>query len=122
MPALKQRMTDTNKMLTLQAVQLLGKLATAMGRPIAREDRGCLAAAIRCLTDPKPMVGWLQGMRGGGRGRPTSSWGHQQCQSGACHSQIRARRVCCHTCSQQTMPPSTKQDLPSHRVLHHRLS
>jgi hypothetical protein len=63
MPALKQRMTDTNKNLTLQAVQLLGKLATAMGRPIAREDRGCLAAAIRCLTDPKPMVSWVWGSR-----------------------------------------------------------
>jgi cytoskeleton-associated protein 5 len=57
MPALKQRMTDSNKNLVIQALQLLGKLAKAMGRPIAREARGVLGPAIKCLTDPKPMVG-----------------------------------------------------------------
>ena len=56
MTGLKQRMTDSNKNLVIQALQLVGKLAKAMGRPIAREARGVLGPSLRCLTDPKPMV------------------------------------------------------------------
>lgn len=57
MPALKSRLIDSNKNLIAAALQLLGKLAKAMGRAIAREARPVLSPAVRCICDSKANVG-----------------------------------------------------------------
>lgn len=56
MPALKGRLSDSNKNLIAQALSVLGKLASAMGRAIAREARPVLAPAVRCICDSKANV------------------------------------------------------------------
>eukprot|EP00775_Hariotina_reticulata_P007310 gene7310-7523_t len=56
MPALKGRLTDSNKNLIAQTLSLIGKLAKAMGRAIAREARPVLGPALRCICDSKPNV------------------------------------------------------------------
>jgi len=55
-PVLRQRFADTNRNLAAQALQTLGRLARASGRPGARELRPALAPALRCLGDAKPQV------------------------------------------------------------------
>lgn len=57
MPALKGRLSDSNKNLVAQTLSLLGKLAKAMGRAIAREARPVLGPAVRCICDSKHTVG-----------------------------------------------------------------
>lgn len=49
-------MGDSNKNLVIQNLQLVGKLACAMGKPINRECRGVVGPAVKCLTDNKPVV------------------------------------------------------------------
>jgi hypothetical protein len=59
MPALKGRLTDSNKNLVAQTLSLIGKLAKAMGRAINREARPVLGPALRCICDSKPNVSRL---------------------------------------------------------------
>jgi hypothetical protein len=56
MPALKGRFNDSNKNLIALALQLLAKLAKAMGRAIVRESRPVMGPALRCLCDSKSFV------------------------------------------------------------------
>jgi hypothetical protein len=56
MSALKLRMVDTNRNLTVLALQLVGKLAKAMGRAIDRQGRPVLTPAIKNMSDPKILV------------------------------------------------------------------
>lgn len=49
-------MADTNKNLVVKALQLLGKLAKAMGKPIDRQARSLLGPALKNLSDNKPNV------------------------------------------------------------------
>jgi hypothetical protein len=54
--SLKPRMVDANRNLTVQALQLVGKLARAMGKAIAREARPILSPSVKNLSDPKTQV------------------------------------------------------------------
>lgn len=54
--SLKPRMADANRNLTVQALQLVGKLARAMGKAIAREARPILSTSVKNLSDPKTQV------------------------------------------------------------------
>lgn len=56
MPALKNRMSDTNKNLIAQAVKLLAKICEAMGKAIDRQGRVALGPMLTGLCDNKPQV------------------------------------------------------------------
>lgn len=57
MPALKQRLADSNKNLAAAAVSLLGRLAKSLGgRPADRLCRPLLAPALKNLCDQKATV------------------------------------------------------------------
>ncbi|KAG1675584.1 hypothetical protein FOA52_014172 [Chlamydomonas sp. UWO 241] len=55
-PALKQRMADSNKNLIVQALQLMARLVAALGAPADRTCRPLVAPAIRNLSDQKSSV------------------------------------------------------------------
>lgn len=54
--ALKQRLSDANKMLVLQTLSLLAVLAPAMGRAFDRPARAFLSDIFLCFNDNKPQV------------------------------------------------------------------
>ncbi|GAX77872.1 hypothetical protein CEUSTIGMA_g5314.t1 [Chlamydomonas eustigma] len=54
--ALKPRLADSNKNLTAQALQLLAKLAGAMGKPIDKAARSLLEPALKNISDQKAQV------------------------------------------------------------------
>ncbi len=53
---LKARLSDPNKNLTTQAVEICGNLAKSMGKPFERHARILLGPMMSVLTDPKPQV------------------------------------------------------------------
>lgn len=57
--ALKQRMADSNKNLTTQALQLVGKIVKAMGKAADRVMKPVLSPALKNLSDNKATVGTL---------------------------------------------------------------
>jgi cytoskeleton-associated protein 5 len=49
-------MADSNKNLTAQALQLLARLARAMGKPIDRAAHSLLEPALKNISDQKAQV------------------------------------------------------------------
>lgn len=56
-PALKLRLSDSNKNLVIQALGLIAKLAKALSKGVDRACRVLLQPALKNLSDLKPMVG-----------------------------------------------------------------
>lgn len=72
MPALKLRLSDSNKNLVIQALGLIAKLAKALSKGVDRACRVLLQPALKNLSDLKPMVGGSR--RKGQEGRAPSLW------------------------------------------------
>lgn len=53
---LKERLSDSNKNLVIQALDILGNLATATGKPFEKTARMIAPVICSCLTDNKPQV------------------------------------------------------------------
>ena len=56
LPALKARLNDSNKNLIMQTVELIGKLASAIGKPFERSTKQVLSQVAGCLNDNKTHV------------------------------------------------------------------
>lgn len=56
LPGLKARLADTNRNLAVSALEILGVLATSIGKPFDKSSRFISASVIGCLSDNKVSV------------------------------------------------------------------